>query len=387
MVIFSEKLSKYIGAIVLSSTLFLNNAFGERCIVSLGTFFDTARWEKHKANAQAQYGDNWREEIFKDPKKTYQACLQDFYKEKLNNTHLYILVSSYRQAQSYGSKVIESLEANAKHLQEFGVTPHIIVRCDGEKTAHGEYVIFGDLRKYADCLDMKKIAFKVHASESVNPSDFNYEHHNPEAAHWELVANETNLGCSRTRHASIDMIEEETKELLKGGKCVYIGIFDGDDWVHEDYYPVLVLNALYANARISNYNGRMGAHGLENTVLREKRMLGIGAKYTWTVYTDMTKDNVSETLSEEYKASHPNYCGVCCTTKIFEAGYLYQKLDYALSRKMLTGNPDAKRNWIDLTELSPLDGFGEGACTCTTPIEGEPEAYRLKGSLFHYTRH
>lgn len=387
MVIFSEKLSKYIGAIVLSSTLFLNNAFGERRPVSLGTFFDAVRWKEHKANAQAQYGNNWKEEFFKNPKEVYQACLKSSYKEKLNRTHLYILVSSYRQAQSYGSKVIESLEANAKHLQEFGITPHIIVRCDGEKE-NGQDVISGDLLQYAKCLNAKKIAFKVHESESVKSLDFNYEHHHPEAAHWELVANERNLGCSRTRHASIDMIEEEIKKLMEQNRSVYIGIFDGDDWVHEDYYPVLVLNALYANARISNYNGRMGAHGLENTVLREKRMLGIGAKYTWTVYTDMTKDNVSETLSEEYKASHPNYCGVCCTTKIFEAGYLYQKLDYALSRKMLTGkNPDAKRNWIDLTELSRLDGFGEGACTCTTPIEGDPEAYHLKGSLFHYTRH
>lgn len=370
-----KELLKYVCTVAIAGSVFSNNAFGEEITVSLSTFFDKTRWIQSKTEAQKKYAERWKEEYFKNPREAYQANLRDDYKETLSDTHLYILVSSYKQAKIYGSEIVKSLEANAQHLKELGVTPHIVVRCDGEKTEKEEHVISGDLRTYAEILNAKQIAFKIHESERVNPLDFKYEYHNPEAAHWELVANESNRGCSGTRHASIAMIEEEVKELRKQGKYVYIGIFDGDDWVHEDFYPVLVLNALYTNAPVSNYNGRMGAHGLEHTGLRTKRMLGIGKEYAWTVYTDMRKDEVEETLSKEYEEMHPNACGSCCTTKIFEADYFYGKLN-SLHEKKLLYYPNAKRNWIDLTELSCLDGYGKGACTCTT-----------KENLFYYTQH
>ena len=251
------------------------------------------------------------------------------------------------------------------------------ISVDGEKTENGEDVISGDLRTYAKILNEKKIAFKVHETEGVEPSDFEYEYHKPESAHWELVANEKNLGCSGTRHASIDMIEGEVNnQLSEQVKNVYIGIFDGDDWVHEDFYPVLLLNALYTNALVSNYNGRMGAHGLEGQNLRKGRLLGfIGKTNMWTIYTDMEKDDVEETLSKKYTELHPDCNGVCCTTKIFEAGYFYGKLNSLLEKKR-EYRSDAQRNWIDLKNLSPLEGFCKDACTCTTTE-----------NLFHYTKH
>ena len=368
-----ERYFKYIGAVAVWQCAFLPNALGGCCNISLCNFFDRACWKENREKAQTKYGGSWREEYFKNPKEVYQENLKDTYKEKLSNTHLYILLSSYRQAETYAEKIVNSMEANAKNLADLGVTSHIIVRCDGEKE-NGQDVISGDLWTYAEILNAKKIAFKVHKSEGVEPSNFQHEYHKPEGAHWELVANEKNLGCSGTRHASIDMIEEEVKQLKAQAKYVYIGIFDGDDWVHEDFYPVLLLNALYTNAPVSNYNGRMGAHGLEDIGLREKRMLGLGRTNMWTIYTDMEKDDVKETLSEKYAELHPNYNGVCCTTKIFEADYFYRKLN-SLLEKERKYRSDAERDWLNLNNLSPLEGFCKGACTCTTNV-----------NLFHYTQ-
>ena len=188
-----------------------------------------------------------------------------------------------------------------------------------------------------------------------------------------MVANEKNLGCSGTRHASIDAIEKEVNQLREQGKYVYIGIFDGDDWVHEDFYLVLLLNALRTNAPVSNYNGRMGAHGLEGKNLRKGRLLGTDEQCTWTLYTDMESDDVDETLSKQYAGS--GYSGVCCTTKIFRADYFYKRLN-SLLEKELKRKSDAQRNWIDLRDLTLLDGFCKGACSCTT-----------EENLFHYTQH
>ena len=120
----------------------------------------------------------------------------------------------------------------------------------------------------------------------------------------------------------------------------------------------------------------MGAHGLEYIIgLREKRMLGFSRTNMWTIYTDMEKDDVKETLSEKYAELHPNYNGVCCTTKIFEADYFYERLN-SLWQKMQKDKKDAKRDWIELRDLTLLDGFCSGACTCTT-----------EENLFHYTQH
>jgi hypothetical protein len=374
-----KELLKYIYIIAIAGNVFPNNACGKKETIGLVTFLSPIRLTqstKGEAEWQKLHGDKWHEKYFKNPKEAYQGSLRSGYMEQLNNTHLYILVSSYEQAKTYGSEVIKSLEANAKHLMELGVTPHIVVRCDAKRTENEKPVVSGDLRMYAEILNEEKIAFKVHESKGVEPSDFQYEYHKPASAHWEFVANDKNLGCSGTRHASIDMIEEKVKNLRDQGKHVYIGIFDGDDWVHEDFYPVLLLNALYAKKRVSNYNGLMGAHGLEYYIwLRKKRMLGIGMEYTWTVYTNVKEDCVEETLSKEYAELHPQCSGVCCTTKIFEAGYFYGKLNL-LWQKKLKSDSNAKRKWINLTELSCLDGFCEDACTCTTTE-----------NLFHYTQH
>ena len=359
-----KKSLKYLVAVAVAGNACTADVFGEPCQVGLGFFCHLSI--KSRSKLRALWGSS--------PKTAYKECLKDGLRKKLSNTHLYILLSSYKQAKTYGKEIVKSMEANAKNLADLGVTSHIIVRCDGEKE-NGKDVISGDLRTYAEILNEKKIAFKVHETEGVKPSDFEYEYHKPESAHWELIANKGNLGCSGTRHASIDAIEKEVEKLQDLGKNVYIGIFDGDDWVHEDFYPVLLLNALYTNAPVSNYNGRMGAHGLEYENLREGRLLGIGEQCTWTLYTDMESDYVDETLSKQYAELHPGYGGECCTTKIFRADYFYEKLN-SLWQKKQEDNKSAKRNWIDLGNLAPLNGFCKGACTCTTTE-----------NLFHYTKH
>ena len=360
-----KKSLKYLVAVAVAGSTCTADVFGESCQVGLGFFCKPM--VAYRSGAKAL----WE----KSPKEAYQTFLKTNLKTKLSNTHLYILLSSYKQAKKYAEEIVNSMEANAKNLADLGVTPHIIVRCDGEKTENGEDVISGDLRTYAKILNEKKIAFKVHKSKGVEPSDFDYEYHNLKGAHWELAANEKNLKCSGTRHESIDAIEKEVNQLSEQGKHVYIGIFDGDDWVHEDFYPVLLLNALRTNAPVSNYNGRMGAHGLEGKNLRKGRLLGTDEQCTWTLYTDMESDDVDETLSKQYAELHPDYCGKCCTTKIFRADYFYKRLN-SLWQKKQEGNKSAKRNWIDLDNLIPLDGFCKGACSCTT-----------EENLFHYTQH
>ncbi len=328
----SSKIMKYVGAMVLSAVCFINNA-----------------------SCTKEHWSLW---------SMVSSC-----EKELKGTHLYILISSYKQAAEYGEKIVTSLEINAQCLMNSDVIPHIIVRCDGEKE-NGQDVISGDLRTYAEILNEKKVAFKVHKSKGVEPSDFAYEHYNPETAHWELVANEQRFGCSGTRHAGIDMIEQEVKQLQQQEKRVYIGIFDGDDWVCDTYFLLLLSNALYTKAPVSNYNGRKGAHGLEYYELAETWGTDDGIDTSYFLYTNVARDYVSETLSKEQNGS-----GICCTTKIFEAGYFYKKLD-ELFEKEKSKNPKATRHYIDLLTLTPLDGFCEGACTCTT-----------KENLFHYTRH
>ena len=359
-----KKSLKYLVAAVVAGSTCTADVFGEKLDgFSLFSFCSIKALGKFRA----LWGQS--------PKTACEQCLRESVRKKLSNTHLYVLISSYKQAEAYGKEIVDSMEANTKHLAELCVTLHIIVRCDGEKTENRKDVISGDLRTYAEILNEKKIAFKVHKSEGVEPSDFDYEYHNLEGAHWELTANKKNLKCSGTRHESIDAIEKEVNQLSEQGKHVYIGIFDGDDWVHEDFYPVLLLNALRTNAPVSNYNGRMGAHGLEGKNLRKGRLLGIDKQCTWTLYTDMESDYVDETLSKQYAELHPDYCGKCCTTKIFRADYFYKRLN-SLWQEIQKGNKDAKRNCINLENLTPLDGFCSGACSCTT-----------EGNLFHYTQH
>ena len=377
-----KKSLKCFGIVAIAGSVSLNSTFGNPVNMGLFRFLNRELLEE-KLNKDA-----YIKEYLKDQKQVWQDYLKDDYKEILN-THLYILISSYRQARTYGTKVVRSMEANAKNLAILGVTTHIIVRCDGENE-NGQDVISGDLRAYAEILNQEKIAFRIHESERVNLLDFAYEYHQPDTAHWELVANEKNLECSGTRHASIDMIEKEVTALRTQGKNVYIGIFDGDDWVHEDFYPVLLLNAFYSKRPVSNYNGRMGAHGLENAIISEKRMLDFDVfkkrplLAKWMLYMDMQKDDITETFSKDYAEKHPERDGHCCTTKIFEADYFYQKLN-SLWEEKRKFNSEAERNEIELKYLICLDGFKNG-CTCTTPYNGEPKDSGKEDSLFCYTK-
>lgn len=311
--------------------------------------------------------------------------------EKLGTTHLFILISSHRK-RIYVPYVIECMEANVKRLEQFGVKVKIMVHCDAY--AGENATLQHDLDTYVSCLNTKKVAFKVHKNACVNPSVFESCCHKETGAHWELVANEKNLGCSGTRHAGIDAIEEEVKELKKQGKYVYIGIFDGDDFIHPDFYLLLTANAFATNdgATVSSYNGDVGAHGL-NMLSKfrpfNKPFFGSsgegsmlisywgedapeGKKYEWVKCS-------RETAIGSAKDKNERYTGSCCTTRIFEGSYLYERLE-RIAGKELIKQPLGKsktlfkmtyvkkpRNAVCLNELSVLDPFNSDAVvTCTT---------------------
>ncbi len=298
---------------------------------------------------------------------------QECVRQELKKTHLFILISSYQQGHLANS-IVKCMEANAQRLRQFDAEMTIAVRCDGETEDNGKAVLSEDIRAYAEALKEAKIAFRVLESERVKVSDFEHQYHKPDKAHWELAANEKNLGCSGTRHAGIDAIEKEVEELLKKGERVYIGIFDGDDFIHPDFYLLLTANAIYTGATVSNYNGEIGAHGLEQwSLLRpyDKPFFGSTAEEEYyQLYRGKNEfglnefcDSRAKELGEARKAELGTLVlsGACCTTKIFEAGYLYDKLAALAKQK-----PNNNRHAIDLFTLVPLESFNDKACTCTT---------------------
>lgn len=163
---------------------------------------------------------------------------------------MYISISSCKQAKKYGEDIARWMEANAQRLPELGVTPHIIVRCDDV----GKIRVTEDIAWYAKFLKKQNLSFKCHESESGKMKGFTVEGNDPKNAHWELVANEGNFGCNGMRHASIDMIDDDVYRQAEDNKWSHIAIFDGDDCAHEDFYPVLLPDAFYAD--VFNYNGR-----------------------------------------------------------------------------------------------------------------------------------
>ena len=310
--------------------------------------------------------------------------------EALGKTHLFVLISSYEK-RNYVPYVVECMEANVKRLEQFGVAVKILVHCDACEGKNG--TLRHDLDTYVSCLDSKKIAFKVRKNACVKPSVLKVAVTKETGVHWELVANEKNLGCSGTRHAGIDAIEEEVKELKKQGKRVYIGIFDGDDFIHPDFYLLLTANAFATNdgATVSSYNGDIGAHGL-NVPFKfrpfnkpffgssgEESMLisywdehvPSGKKYEWVKCS-------RETAIGSAKDKNERYTGSCCTTRIFEGGYLYEQLERVAGEELIK-QPLGKsrtlfrmkyvkkpRSTVCLKELSVLDPFNSDAVTCTT---------------------
>ena len=316
--------------------------------------------------------------------------------EELGKTHLFILISSHRK-RIYVPYVIECMEANVKRLEQFGVKVKIMVHCDAYAEENG--TLQHDLDTYISCLNTKKVAFKVHENACKFPSVFESCCCKEADARWELRANEKNLGCSGTRHAAIDAIEEEVKELKKNGKHVYISIFDGDDFIHPDFYLLLMANAFTLSndgATVSSYNGDMGAHGLNRPSdfkpFNEPFFGPSGDGSMLISYWKGTNEKARQWVecsrktvvgSEKYMYSRTN--GSCCTTRIFEGGYLYEQLKRAAGMEMVK-QPLGKsktlfeikyvqkpRNTVCLKELSALDPFNSDAVTCTT-----------KQSLFFY---
>lgn len=307
-----------------------------------------------------------------EPLRANCLLLNKYVRQELRKTHLFILISSYRQ-RHLADSIVECMEANARRLGQFDAKMTIAVRCDGETGDNDEAVLSKDIRAYAEALNEAKIAFRVRESERVKVSDFD-PHHKPDEAHWELAANEKNLGCSGTRHAGIDAIEKEVKELLKKGERVYIGIFDGDDFIHPDFYLLLTANAIYTGATVSNYNGEIGAHGLQElSLLRpyDEPFFGSTAKKEcYRLYRGKNRFGQNEFYdsretelggARKMELGGIALSGACCTTKIFEAGYLYEKLA-ALAKQ----EPNNNRHAIDLFTLVPLKSFNNEACTCTT---------------------
>ena len=316
--------------------------------------------------------------------------------EALGKTHLFILISSYEK-RNYVPYVVECMEANVKRLEQFGVKVKIMVHCDAYAEENG--TLQHDLDTYISCLNTKKVAFKVHENACKFPSVFESCCCKEADARWELCANEKNLGCSGTRHAAIDAIEEEVKELKKNGKHVYISIFDGDDFIHPDFYLLLMANAFTVSnngATVSSYNGDMGAHGLNKPSdfkpFNEPFFGSSGDGSMLISYWKGTNEKDRQWVecsrktvvrSEKYMYSGTN--GSCCTNRIFEGGYLYERLKRAAGMEMVK-QPLGKsktlfkikrvqkpRSTVCLKELSALDPFNADAVTCTT-----------KQSLFFY---
>ena len=297
--------------------------------------------------------------------------------KKLRETHLFILISSHKQ-YLMAPYIIECMEANVKRLEQFGVTVKILVRCDPWASQEGE----DDLDDYASYLDKLKIAFKVHSCSRILSRVFNSQYCKAEGAHWELATNEKNLGCSGTRHASIDAIEKEVMDLKKQGKYVYIGIFDGDDFIHPDFYLLLTANALWHgdDTTVSSYNGGCGAHGLEDPgcfMPFDEPFFGSSRKdakfdvyaysFRWQSSNDPYWALYSNKTAIAKNADHRRTVGGgCCTTRIFEGNYFYKKLN----SEIISGR---SRTMVGLSMLSVFEPFNEKAITCTT-----------KQSLFFY---
>ncbi len=259
---------------------------------------------------------------------------------ELENTNLYLLVSSYCQAKKYAWSVVKSLQANVDTLEKYGVHTKIIVCCDGTDDGKSSYpkqeiscyeTALEGLNKFYTANKKEKIVFrKVQEGGLSSLSEWDGK-----SSMWELVGNECNFGCSKTRYASLKAIEDKAVFLEKQGRNVYIGIFDGDDAVHSEYFFLLLVNAIYTGADISNWNGNSGVH-------REEKVNGevVGQ---WIPYReDIAKWKPGDASDEnsgrlwfvdgegEACACGPyDDCedsGKCCTTKIFKADYLYKRL-------------------------------------------------------------
>ena len=141
-----KKSLKYLVAAAVAGSTCTADVFGEKFGgVGLPFFCPMKAWSR--------LGVSWKQ----SPKYAYEQCLRNRLRKELSNTHLYILLSSYKQAKTYGEEIVKSMEANAKNLADLGVTSHIIVRCDGEEE-NGKDVISGDLRTYAEILNEKNMA-------------------------------------------------------------------------------------------------------------------------------------------------------------------------------------------------------------------------------------
>ena len=259
---------------------------------------------------------------------------------ELKNTNLYLLVSSYCQAKKYAWSVVKSLQANVDTLEKYGVHTKIVVCCDGTDDGKSSYpeqeiscykAALEGLNKFYTENKKEKIVFhKVQKGGLSSLSKWDGE-----SSMWELVGNERNFGCSKTRYASLKAIEDEAVFLQGQDRNVYIGIFDGDDAVHSEYFFLLLVNALHTGADISNWNGNSGVH-------RKQEVNGevVGQ---WIPYRkDIAKWRPSDAPDENsgrlwFVDGNKEACacgpyddredsGKCCTTKIFKADYLYEQL-------------------------------------------------------------
>ena len=281
---------------------------------------------------------------------------------ELKNTNLYLLVSSYCQAKKYAWSVVKSLQANVDTLEKYGVHTKIIVCCDGTDDSKSSYpeqeiscykAALEGLNKFYTINKKGEIVFReVQGGGLSSLSEWDGR-----SSMWELVGNECNFGCSKTRYASLKAIENEAVSLQEQGRNVYIGIFDGDDAVHSEYFFLLLVNALHTGADISNWNGNSGVH-------RKKEVNGevVGQ---WIPYrediakwpSDASDENSGRLwfVDRKEEACGPyDDCedsGKCCTTKIFKADYLYEQLsemDFDSCNKTLPALPSGLRGKINL---------------------------------------
>ena len=285
--------------------------------------------------------------------------------EALENTDLYLLVSSYCQAKKYAWSVVKSLQANVDTLEKYGVHTKIIVCCDGTDDSKSSYpeqeiscykAALEGLNKFYTINEKGEIVFReVQGGGLSSLSEWDGR-----SSMWELVGNERNFGCSKTRYASLKAIKGEAVSLEKQGRNVYIGIFDGDDAVHSEYFFLLLVNALHTGADISNWNGNSGVH-------REKKVNGevVGQ---WIPYREDIAEWKPSGASDEnsgrlwFVDGREGACacgpyddredsGKCCTTKIFKADYLYKRLseiDSDSCNKTLPALPSGLQGKINL---------------------------------------
>ena len=290
--------------------------------------------------------------------------------DALKNTDLYLLVSSYCQAKKYAWSVVKSLQANVDTLEKYGVHTKIIVCCDGTddgKSSCPEQEIscykaaLEGLNKSYTINKKEKIVFrKVQGGDLSSLSKWDGK-----SSMWELVGNERNFGCSKTRYASLKAIEDEAVSLQEQGRNVYIGIFDGDDAVHSEYFFLLLVNALHTGADISNWNGNSGVHRKEKV---NGEVVGQWIPYREDIAkwkpggaSDENSGRLWFVDREEACACGPyddlEDSGRCCTTKIFKADYLYKRLsemDSDSCNKTLPALPLGLQGKINLSLWLPI---------------------------------